>query len=422
MTQRVRAEDGAVVILADRLVDAVASEPLDDAALVVENGRIAAVGPRVAVTVPHNARVIEGENLTVMPGLVDAHVHLAGADGVDVLRDLMTRPTLRLLHAVPNCAATLRAGITTVRDAGGTPASVRDGIEDGLFLGPRVRVSITMLSETGGHADTFMPCGCEIPYGLGPDVPEGRVDGVDAVRARVREILRAGADWIKVCTGGGVLSALDDVDSAQFTVDEIRAAVTEAAAHGKRVMAHAISNAGIKNALRAGVASIEHGCLLDDEAIDMFLEHDAFLVPTVVAPINLLAIAERRPDAIPAASVDKARSLYERHRASVGAAIAAGVRIAMGTDSSIGPHGANARELCELVACGMSPLQAIRTATRSGAELLGLDDEIGRLEPGMVADLLVVQGDPLHDVGVIADPDNVRVVVARGRIVHADLA
>jgi imidazolonepropionase-like amidohydrolase len=263
-----------------------------------------------------------------------------------------------------------------------------------------------------------MPKGVAVPLGAPLDVPDGVVDGVDAMRRKVREVLRAGANWIKLCTSGGVLSASDDPDAAQLTVDEIAVAVYEAAAVGKRCMAHAMSTRGIKNALQAGVLTIEHGCFLDEEAIAMMKHKGAALVPTLVAPRDVIAGAERNPGSLPPLMVEKARQTLDRHRASVHAAIERGVTIAMGTDAGVGAHGENGRELALMVEAGMTPMQAIEATTRVPAEVLRMQDRLGTLAAGKLADLVALEGDPLADIGLFNDRSRVRLVVKDGHVVH----
>lgn len=410
-----------LAVIADRLVDGSGADPVERAVVVVEGGRITAAGARSAVSVPSEARVVEGDDLTVLPGLCDMHVHLGMEAGIDLGRMLMTPRSLTLLHAVPNCAATLRAGITTVRDAGLTPASVRTAVEAGFFSGPRMEMAVSILGQTGGHADEVMPCGVRLPFDCQMDVPAGVVDGEAEMRRRVREVLRAGADWIKLCTSGGVLSPSDLPDTAQLTVEEIAVAVQEAATQHRRVMSHAMSADGIKNALRAGVATIEHGCLLDEEGIEMMRRSGAYLVPTLVAPLDVVAGAERRPGSLPESMVAKARAVSDRHREAVRAAAAAGVRIAMGTDTGVGPHGANLRELPLMVACGMTPMQAIVASTRVPCELLGVAHRRGTLAAGMEADLVAVAGDVVGDIALFDDPATVRLVVKAGAVVRDDV-
>ncbi len=415
-TNNARTEEKPVAIIGARIIDGSGGDPIENGALLIEGERIAAVGRRDQVRIPRGATVIEADGATVLPSLIDCHVHLAGQWGYDLLRGLLTPPSLALLYAVPNCRATLEGGITTVRDAGGTPAGVKMAVERGLFPGPRMQVAVTVLSQTGGHGDGVMPSGIDMHSPAGAhtaDVPDGVVDGEDAMRQRVRELLRAGADWIKLCTSGGVLSSADSPRSAQFTVEEIGVAVYEAAAQDKRAMAHAQSLQGIKNALKAGIASIEHGIWLDDEAIQMMLDRDAYLVPTLKAPEDVVLAAEAHPGMMPDYAVEKARAVMADHRVSFRRAVEAGVKVAMGTDSGVGPHGENAREVALMAQHGMTPMQAIVATTSAAATLLHMDGEVGTLAPGKLADVLVVDGDPLADITHIADPAR-RALVLKG--------
>jgi imidazolonepropionase-like amidohydrolase len=234
-----------------------------------------------------------------------------------------------------------------------------------------------------------------------PGVPDTIVDGPDEMRAKVRELIRMGADVIKVATSGGVLSPRDKPTHAHFRPEELEVLVEEATAAGIFVMAHAQAAPGIKNAIRAGIRSIEHGIYLDDEAVELMLERGTWLVPTLVAPRGVIDAAEAGAS-IPEASVAKAREVVETHKASFAKAVAAGVKVAMGTDSGVTPHGLNLRELALMVEGGMTPMQAIEASTRSAAELMGLEDELGTLEPGKRADLVLVDGDPL-DIATLAD-------------------
>lgn len=416
--------DVPLAIMGARLIDGTGSDPIEDGTLLIEGERITALGPRDQVQVPRDAVVIEADGASVLPGLIDCHVHLAHEWGSfsNLLRSLMTPPSLGLLYSVPNCRVTLEGGVTTVRDAGGTPAAVKMAVDRGLFAGPRMLVAVTILSQTGGHADRLMPCCVDLSEAALPDMPRSVVDGTDQMRKKVREILRAGADWVKLCTSGGVLSAADSPHSPQFTVEEIAVAVYEAAAQEKRCMAHAQSTEGIKNALRAGIASIEHGIWLDDEAIQMMLDRGVYLVPTLVAPVDVIRLAEMKPDLMPPYAIEKARMVVEDHRASFRRAVEAGVKVAMGTDSGVGPHGENARELVLMAEHGMTPMQSIIASTRSAAELLHLDDRLGTLAPGKLADVLVVDGNPLDDIHVVADAERRALVLKGGAPVTGRLA
>ncbi|HEY7419554.1 MAG TPA: amidohydrolase family protein, partial [Ktedonobacteraceae bacterium] len=248
-------------------------------------------------------------------------------------------------------------------------------------------------------------------------VPSGMADGIEEVRKVTREILRAGADWIKLATTGGVLSTSDAPTSSQLTVEEIATAVYEAAAQEKRCMAHAQGTQGIKNALLAGVASIEHGIYLDDEAIDLMLKKDAYLVPTLVAPLAVSDYSRDHPDLIPPMMVAKSLAVAEDHQRSFRRAVEAGVKIAMGTDSGVGRHGENGKELSLMAEHGMTPMQAIQASTLNAARLLHMDGSIGSLEVGKVADVIVLEADVLSDISMIANPDRVKVVLKGGELV-----
>lgn len=337
---------------------------------------------------------------TVTPGFFDCHVHLTSS-GVDVL-DRLNRPFSYQFHAAARHAGwTLATGVTTARDAGGADAGLRQAIEDGLVDGPRLLVAISIIGQTGGHSDGWLPSGHDLPIAMPhPGRPSGLADGPDEMRRVVRRILRAGADAVKVCSTGGVLSPGDDPRHPQLSEAELRVAVEEAAATGRHVFAHAQSPAGITNALRAGVRSIEHGIHLDDACIELMLASGAWLVPTLVAPLSVVEAAEAGVAMSPVV-VRKAVEVVAAHTDSVARAAAAGVRIAMGTDSGVGPHGQNLRELGLMAGCGMSPAAVLHAATASAAELCGLGDVAGRVAPGMAADLVVLDGDP-YDLADLA--------------------
>lgn len=402
-----------IALVAGQVIDGVGREPIKGGVVIIEDGRVVKVTGENRI--PRGVKVIDCGDATAMPGLIDCHVHMT-LSGFSLPRLLSTPRSVQLLEVVPNSLETLRAGVTTVRDAGFTPAGVRIAIDRGFFPGPRMLVAVQALSQTGGHVDPFMPCGCMLPYDPGIDVPSGVVDGTDQMRRVVRTMLRAGADWIKLCTSGGVLSSSDSPDAAQFSVPEIQVAVEEAAEQGKLCMAHAISARGIKNALRAGVASIEHGCFLDEEGIDMMRKQGAYLVPTLKAPLDVLAIAARQPQAIPEHMVAKAREVSVRHREAFGAAVAAGVQIAMGTDAGVAPHGENGHEISLMIQYGLDPMAAIQASTATASQLLGLSDMVGTLEAGKLADITVVAGDPLHDATLFDNPDHVRMVLRSGHV------
>ncbi|HEY7057427.1 MAG TPA: amidohydrolase family protein [Vicinamibacterales bacterium] len=367
---------------------------LGEADVTVEDGRITAVGPGL-----DGDESVDVSGKTLLPGFFDCHVHVTMSN-VDFLGQAQKPFSLRFFEAIHNLAATLRVGITTARDAGGADLGLRQALESGLVAGPRLQVSLTMLSQTGGHGDDWLPSGCHLAiFPEYPGMPSSIVDGEDEMRRKVRELVRNGADVIKVATSGGVLSPRSKPDTRGFGPEELDVLVAEAQAAGLAVMAHAQSTTGIKNAVRAGVRSIEHGIYLDDEAIQLMLDHGTYLVPTLVAATGVISAAERGLP-VPEWGVRKAREVVEIHADSFGRAVAAGVKVAMGTDSAVTPHGENLRELELMVAGGMSPEDTLVATTRTAAELMGLEGELGTLEPGKRADLVVVDADPFDFVGL----------------------
>src|SRR5262249_52148115 len=312
-----------------------------------------------------DAESIDAAGLTVLPGLIDCHVHLTNlGEGLDFARELTTPPTLELMRSVRAAKRTLDAGFTSVRDAGGTPARAKLAIAHGSLPGPRMFVTVTALSQTGGHTDSHFLCGADLDIPL-PDRPYSVVDGVENMRLRVREVIRAGADWIKLCTSGGVLSPGDQPHHSMLTLEEIRAAVVEANGHGRKVMAHAQANVGIKNALRAGVSTIEQAIWLEGDAIEMMLDGGNAVVPPLVAPLWVTRHAEAGK--MPAYAIGKARAVIDDHKASIKLAIESGVKVAFGTDTGVGPHGSNGEEFLLMHDLGMEPIDCIRAATNVAA-------------------------------------------------------
>lgn len=399
------------------IIDGRGGDPFDGTIL-IENERIVALGRSAQIAIPRDATVVDARNGSILPGLIDTHVHFT-LEYPDVLKFLVTPPSLRLLQAIPRMRATLDAGVTTVRDAGGTPAGLKIAVERGIVPGPRMQVAVSIITQTGGHGDGFYPCCIDLGFfGIRfYDVPAGVADGIDEVRKVVREVLRAGADWIKLATTGGVLSTADAPTASQLTIEEIATAVYEAAAQEKRCMAHAQGSQGIKNALLAGVASIEHGVYLNDELIDLMLKKDVYLVPTLIAPQAVVEFSQAHPELLAPMMAAKAVSVIDAHRRSFRMALEAGVKIAMGTDSGVGRHGENGRELQLMVENGMTPMQAIQASTAHAAQLLHLSSDLGTLETGKLADVVVVAGDVLDNISLLASPANVKVVFKDGKIV-----
>ncbi|GAB3567675.1 metal-dependent hydrolase family protein [Spelaeicoccus albus] len=362
---------------------------LDPCDVVVTDGTVTGVYPGGTADAGESDEVVDCTGKTVLPGFIDCHIHsLVGIAGP--FENAVKPFSLPYYDAIGRLKDTLACGITTARDAGGADLGVKTALEQGLIAGPRLQIAVTIMSQTGGHGDGHLPSGTEVPLlPSHPGRPSGIADGPDEARRTARTLLRAGADQIKICSTGGVLSPSDDPRHSQFTRAEIEVIVEEAATQGTYVMAHAQGNAGIKNALVSGVRSIEHGIYLDDEAIEMMIQNDSYLVPTLVAPLAVMRAAEAG-NSIPPAMLEKAVRVAGDHKNSFAKAAASGVKIAMGTDSGVGPHGQNLEEL-QLMADGGMDLEQVLAATTSVAgELLGEQLRVGRLAEGFRGDVVVV--------------------------------
>src|ERR1700736_2586733 len=392
------------------LIDGTGAEPARGAALVCDGDTIVTIDR--GGQVPRDADVIDAGHLTVMPGMIDCHVHL-GSSTWGLQERLLTPYSLTIAHALNHARITLEAGFTSVRDAAGVPRGVKMAIVQGLFPGPSMRIAVSALSQTGGHGDSLMPNGANIRP-TNSEMPHTVVDGVEDVRRAAREVLRAGADQIKVHTSGGVMSPNDEPGATGFSPDEIAAIVYEARAAGKTVMAHAQATQGIKNAVLGGIHSIEHGIYLDEEVIEEMKRRGTFLVATLVAPLWVVRRAEKDPGSVPPYAVRKAKEVTADHKKSFRLAVERGVRIATGTDTGVGPHGTNAEELECMVAGGMTPMQAIVATTKSAAECTRISHLTGTLEPGKRADVLGVDGDPLTDIRVLQDTARLALIMRDG--------
>ncbi|MGV3489192.1 MAG: amidohydrolase family protein [Tuberibacillus sp.] len=399
------------------LIDGNGGQPLFDAAVLIRDNVIEAVGRSEEVKAPtDDVTVVDANGGFILPGLIDTHVHLMFE--VEKLEDSLTTPfSYNFYKAAEYMKRTVEAGVTTVRDAGGTDAGVKKAVEDGLVLGPRMQISITPLTTTGGHGDSWMRSGIDTTSPSYPGSPDGRCDGVEEVRKKVREVLRAGADIVKVHATGGVLSPTDHPEFTQFSQEELEVMVQEAKfRRGLKVMAHAQGAEGIKNAVRAGIHSIEHGIFLDDEAVELMVQHGTYLVPTLLAPVAVLEAAEES-GSMPEYGVRKCREVIEFHKESIARAYKAGVKIAMGTDAGVMPHGTNLRELGLMCDIGMSPMESIVATTKTAAECLGWEDKVGTVEPGKWADIVIAKTDPLADIRSLENPDNIVAVFKDGRAV-----
>lgn len=404
------------------LIDGHGRDPLPKGAVLVKDNQIQAVGRKADLRLPDaDITMLDAGGGTILPGLIDTHVHFVFEE-INLMRMMNTPFSLNYYLAIDRMRRTVEAGITSVRDAGGADLGMKQAVAQGLVLGPRMQISITALSITGGHGDSWLPSGLD--FGLLQEVPgrpSGICDGVEDVRKKVREVLRAGADVIKVCSTGGVLSPTDHPEFTQFTEEELAVMVQEAAyRRGLKVMAHAQGAEGIKNAVRAGIHSIEHAIFLDEEAIELILEKGTFVVPTLLAPIAVLEIAEAT-GAMPEWGVQKARETVEIHGESIAGAYQAGVKIAMGTDAGVMKHGTNLRELGLMCNVGMTPMESIVATTKVAAECLGWQDRVGTLEAGKLADLIISRTDPLADIRSLEDEGNIALVMLDGRVVKNKL-
>lgn len=400
-----------IVIHAGKVLDVRTGNYLTDQLIWIEGDRIKAIGKAADISrqVPADAKTIDLSNSTVLPGLIDCHTHLtytpymAGPTGLHI-----SYPRQALIGA-HNARVTLEAGFTTVRNVGANGYSdiaLRDSIKAGEVIGPRIIASGPALSITGGHADENF---------LAPQFnfsSDGVADGIDGVTAKVRENIKYGADVIKFMATGGVLSEGDNPALAQYSPEEMKAIVDTAHGLGRKVAAHAHGALGIKNAVLAGVDSIEHGSYMNEEDIQLMKQHGTYLVPTLYLGdwlMGNLSTLGLTPNMI-----EKAKIVLPIARQNIAIAFKSGVKVAFGTDAAVYPHGLNAREFAVMVKLGLSPLQSIQAATVNAADLLGWTDRIGMLEAGKFADIIAVDGDPVADVHVL---ENVRFVMKGGEVI-----
>ena len=397
------------VIHAGQLLDVRSGKLVADQAIVIEADKIVSVGPAGAIRASASDDLVDLSKATVLPGLIDAHTHLTldpGDVGYEGLGISVPRETL---IGARNARLTLEAGFTTVRNVGAdafTDVALRDAVRDGDIPGPRMRVSGPPLGITGGHCDNnFLPAEYHA-------IADGVADGISAVQHKVRENIKYGADLIKICATGGVLSLGDDPQASQYTLEEMKAIVADAHRLGRKVAAHAHGAQGILWAAEAGIDSIEHGSYIDDAGIAEMKKDGTYLVPTLYLSDWFLANAEKLH--VPPEMVAKGRAVVLISRKNIAHAFASGVKVAFGTDAGVYPHGLNAREFAVMVELGLTPLQSIQAATINAADLLGWPDKTGAIEPGKWADLIAVDGDPLQDVTTL---EHVKFVMKGGEVV-----
>lgn len=382
-----------VAVRAGRLLDVRQGQLREKMIILIRGEKIEAVGSADSTKIPAGAEVIDLSAFTVLPGLIDAHVHLAwGTPPLDQPNAIV---------GAKEATTTLHAGFTTVRNPGSTSHAdllLRDAINAGRVAGPRIVAAGPALGSKGGVCDQVFQ-------------GEGAANGADEVRRKAAEIISAGADFIKLCAGGAVIPSARDQQTVEYAEDEIRVIVEEAHRQGRKVAAHAQGPEAILRAVRAGVDSIEHGAWINEEAAGLMKERNVYLVPTLYRISWALENAER--NGAPAANLERFRGNRDAMESNVRRAIQLGVPIAFGTDATVYPHGLNAREFAVYVRLGMTPLDAIRSATVNAADLLGWADRVGTVEPGRFADLIAVSGNPLEDVRVL---ESVRFVMKSGAI------
>ncbi len=389
------------VVRPDRIFDSVTGQMLEDHEIVIDNDRIAEIRPMTAA----GAMALHGQ--TVLPGLIDVHTHLATPldDGHGFAALVQRSGAQDALLGVKNASDTVRAGFTTVRDIGTwrafTDVALRDAIDAGWVEGPRMMVAGAYVTCPGGGGD-ITGLAVDVDDVLPKELRFGVTSGVDQMRSNVRQIFRYGADFIKVLATGAVLTSGTNPGAPEFTVKELRAAVETAAENGTHVAAHAHGTEGIKRAVRAGVRSIEHGSLLDDDGIDLMIEHDTYLVADLYDGDYIREVG-------PSLGYDdevmrKSEQTTDAQRQGFRKAVEAGVKIAFGTDAGVYPHGDNARQLSLYVEHGLTVTTTLQSATRWAAELMGWEDRVGSLAPGLYADLVVVSGDPRQDISILEEP------------------
>ncbi len=410
-----------VYIRAGRLFDGTGDQVRENMVIVVSGDRIQNVASASALTIPADATVIDLSHATVLPGLIDCHTHLgARADRYDEIYNFKDTPLQSAFAAVVNSRKTLEAGFTSVRDVGSEPflaVDLRNSINEGFIPGPRVVASGPAITITGGHGDlnNFSP---QTRVSMFPEERDFAIaDGVDQVRHVVRAQVKYGVDVIKILATGGVLSKGDSPGAPQFTFEELKAAAEEAHMAGRKIAAHAHGTQGIKNAILAGIDSIEHASLIDDEGIRLAKEHGTYLVMDIYNDDYILGKAVEF--GLPKENVEKEKMVGRVQRENFQKAVKAGAKMAFGTDAGVYPHGDNARQFFYMVKFGMTPAQAIRAATSSAADLIGRSKDVGTLEAGKFADVIAVTGDPLQDVRTL---ENVGFVMKGGEIVKEGIA
>ncbi|PNZ38854.1 metal-dependent hydrolase family protein [Mammaliicoccus vitulinus] len=394
------------------LIDGTGKEVQQGVDIKIDHNVIAEIGKNLT-----GDNIIEGNGQYLLPGMIDSHVHVMLE--MEPLENRLSTPfSYNFYKAIDHLKRTVDAGVTTVRDALGADLGIKEAVNDGIILGPRLQISVNALTITGGHGDSYTKSSIHLPLLQDdyPGMPNGLCDGVNEVRKKAREMLRAGADVLKVHATGGVTSATDHPDYTQFSLEELKVIVEEAQfRNNRKVMAHAQGLQGVKQCIEAGIHSIEHGIYLDDEAVKLMKEKEMYLVPTLLAPLSVIEFAAEL--GMSENSINKSKQVMQDHIESFKKAHQAGVKIAMGTDAGVFKHGTNLRELELMVEHGMTEMEAIIASTKTAAECLGYDDELGTIEVGKKADFILLDQNPLKDIAVLRDPQKIKVVSIDGKIV-----
>ncbi|OFS63233.1 amidohydrolase family protein [Nosocomiicoccus sp. HMSC09A07] len=393
------------------LINGSDEDVLENTSVLVEDGKFVEVNPK---SVDDSVEVLDGEGRYLVPGFIDSHVHLVTE--FQPLAEKLAQPfSYNFFKSIEYARNTINAGITTVRDAYGADLGFKKAVEDELVVGPRMVISVSALSITGGHGDSTNYSGIDVPLITPhPGLPSNIADGVEEVRKKTREILRAGADVIKVMATGGVSTPTDHPRFTQYSQEELNVIVEEARyRNGVKVMAHAQGEEGIQQCLDAGIHSIEHGIYLTDKIIDQMKEQGTFLVPTLLAPVSVIEFAEEL--GVSEVGLKKSKEVLDAHVESFKKAHKSGVKIAMGTDAGVFKHGTNLRELELMVEHGMTPMEAIIASTKTAAECLELDN-VGQIAPGFLADFVLLKENPLENIGSLKDNDNILVVAKEGKV------
>lgn len=394
------------------LIDGTGNDIQKEIDIKIEYGVITEIGQNI-----QGEEIVDGKGQYLLPGMIDSHVHVM-MEMEPIENKLSTPFSYNFYKAIDHLKRTVNAGVTTVRDALGADLGLKEAINDGLILGPKLQISVNALTITGGHGDSYTKSGILFPVlqdGY-PGMPNGICDGVEEVRKKSREMLRAGADVLKVHATGGVTSATDHPDYTQFSLEELKVIVEEAQfRNNRKVMAHAQGLQGVKQCIEAGIHSIEHGIYLDDEAVKLMKENDMYLVPTLLAPLSVIEFATEL--GMSTNSINKSKQVMQDHIDSFKKAQQHGVKIAMGTDAGVFKHGTNLRELELMVEHGMTEMEAIIASTKTAAECLGYDKEIGTIEVGKKADFIILEQNPLEDISTLRDPNKIKVVSIDGKFV-----